>query len=120
MALALSGDSPAEPARAAVGGETARNVIFLHGDGMSVAAREAIRLATVGPNDNLVMNQLEAGGLLETEPDDPEEIVTDSAAGEASVTCAVVTSPVAFPAARACSRTVGTERPSASTPIAPL
>jgi hypothetical protein len=43
-----------------------------------------------------------------------------NAAGDASVTCAVVTRPVDLPAARARSRSVGTGCSSSSTPMAPL
>ena len=42
------------------------------------------------------------------------------AAGVASVTCEVVTSPVALPARRASSSSVRTALPFASTPMAPL
>jgi alkaline phosphatase len=61
-------------------GETARNVIFLHGDGMGASARDLIRLVTKGHDDDLVMNKLRYAGLVETDPDDPHETVTDSAA----------------------------------------
>jgi alkaline phosphatase len=61
-------------------GERARNVIFLHGDGMGASARDLIRLATKGHDDDLVMNELRYAGLVETDPDDPHETVTDSAA----------------------------------------
>lgn len=59
----------------------AKNVIYLQGDGMSVAQRNLIRLATVGQRGDLVMNKLPVAGSVHTDPDDPEETVTDSAAG---------------------------------------
>jgi alkaline phosphatase len=59
----------------------AKNVIFLHGDGMGVSHRELIRLATKGRDGQLAMNELRYAGLSSTDPDDPEEAVTDSAAG---------------------------------------
>jgi alkaline phosphatase len=83
-ALALAVSSPADSNRGDGGhkrGDRARNVIFLHGDGMGASARDLIRLATTGQDEDLVMNQLRYSGLVQTDPDDPEEPVTDSAAG---------------------------------------
>jgi alkaline phosphatase len=48
---------------------------------MGASARDLIRLATTGQDADLVMNRLQYAGLSETDPDDPEEPVTDSAAG---------------------------------------
>ena len=62
-------------------GDRARNVIFLHGDGMGVSHRELIRLATKGKDGQLAMNELRYAGLASTDSADPEEAVTDSAAG---------------------------------------
>jgi alkaline phosphatase len=62
-------------------GATARNVIFLHGDGMGPSQRELTRLATKGQDDELVMDQLRYAGVVHTDSADPEEAVTDSAAG---------------------------------------
>jgi alkaline phosphatase len=62
-------------------GGKAKNVIFLHGDGMGVAHRELARLATEGKDGQLVMNELRYAGLASTDSADPEEAVTDSAAG---------------------------------------
>jgi len=59
----------------------AKNVIFIVGDGMGIAHRELIRLATVGREGDLAMNQLRHQGWTQTDPADPEEVVTDSAAG---------------------------------------
>jgi alkaline phosphatase len=62
------------------GPRTAKNVILLVGDGMSIAAREATRLATVGQDGELEMDQLRYAGWTHTDSLDPEEAVTDSAA----------------------------------------
>jgi alkaline phosphatase len=63
-------------------GSVARNVIVLQGDGMASAQRELIRLVTAGnrAGKDLVMNQLDHTGLVHTDPADPEQPVTDSAA----------------------------------------
>lgn len=61
--------------------ERAKNVIFIVGDGLGIAHREAVRLATVGREGDLEMNQLRYQGWTQTDPADPEEAVTDSAAG---------------------------------------
>ncbi len=61
--------------------ERAKNVIFIVGDGMGIAHRELVRLATVGREGDLAMNQLRYQGWTQTDPADPEEVVTDSAAG---------------------------------------
>jgi alkaline phosphatase len=59
---------------------TATNVIFVMGDGMGASARTLIRLATTGHDGDLAMNRLRYAGLVETDPDDDREPVTDSAA----------------------------------------
>ena len=82
--LAVAFSSSAEQRRDGGNGErtpTARNVIFLHGDGMGPSHRELTRLGTVGKDGELVMDQLAYAGLVHTDSDDPEEAVTDSAAG---------------------------------------
>ena len=82
-ALALAVTSSEDSGGRAGGGEgeqTARNVIFLMGDGMGASARTLIRLATTGRDGDLVMNRLPYAGLVETDPDDGNESVTDSAA----------------------------------------
>jgi alkaline phosphatase len=61
-------------------GSRARNVIFIQGDGMGIAARELIRLATVGQDGELAMNRMDVTGLVHTDSADVEEAVTDSAA----------------------------------------
>ncbi len=82
--LAVAFSSSADQRRDGGNGErtpTARNVIFLHGDGMGPSHRELTRLGTVGKDGELVMDQLAYAGLVHTDSDDPEEAVTDSAAG---------------------------------------
>ncbi|NKX91926.1 alkaline phosphatase [Sanguibacter hominis ATCC BAA-789] len=59
----------------------AKNVIFIVGDGMGIAHRELIRLATVGRDAELEMDQMPYHGWAHTDPADPEDVVTDSAAG---------------------------------------
>ena len=59
----------------------ARNVIFIQGDGMGIAHRELIRLATRGKNGSLAMDSLRYAGWTHTDSVDREEAVTDSAAG---------------------------------------
>jgi alkaline phosphatase len=60
----------------------ARNVIVLQGDGMATAQRDLIRLVTVGnkAGKDLAMNKLGHTGLVHTDPADPKQAVTDSAA----------------------------------------
>jgi len=62
--------------------KSAKNVIVLQGDGMATAQRDLIRLVTQGntPDKELVMDRLEHSGLVHTDPADPDEAVTDSAA----------------------------------------
>jgi len=71
----------------------ARNVIVLQGDGMATAQRDLIRLVTVGNKEgqDLVMNRLEHTGLVHTDPADPEEAVTDSAAAATAFSTGVKT-----------------------------
>jgi len=61
-------------------GRTARNVIFIQGDGMGIAHRELLRLALKGQTGQLAMNRMEATGLVHTDSADTEDAVTDSAA----------------------------------------
>ncbi|MBG0564600.1 alkaline phosphatase [Actinoplanes aureus] len=58
-----------------------RNVIFINGDGMASAHREAARLYYAGMDGQLTMDKLPVSGQLTTSPDDPESAITDSAAG---------------------------------------
>ncbi|WP_222270789.1 alkaline phosphatase [Modestobacter marinus] len=58
-----------------------RSVIFVNGDGMAAAHREAGRLDQQGFDGQLAMDSLAVAGLQTTDPRDPLETVTDSAAG---------------------------------------
>ncbi|MEV4276926.1 alkaline phosphatase [Actinoplanes xinjiangensis] len=58
-----------------------RNVIFINGDGMAAAHREAGRLFHAGPDGSLAMDRFPYSGQLTTSPADPASVVTDSAAG---------------------------------------
>src|SRR3954452_3557615 len=58
----------------------ARNVIFINGDGMSAAQREAGRLSLAGLDGRLQMDQLPVSGTITTGSRDPKTFVTDSAA----------------------------------------
>ena len=77
--------------RLLVGGGRARNVIFIQGDGMGIAHRELIRLATVGQDDDLAMNKMDYAGLVQTDSADPDEAVTDSAAAATAYSTGVRT-----------------------------
>ena len=82
LASCATGDptAPSGAAGASRGHTQARNVIVLQGDGMGIAHRELIRLATVGQNAELAMDSLEVAGWVHTDPADPLATVTDSAA----------------------------------------
>jgi alkaline phosphatase len=58
-----------------------RSVIFVNGDGMGATHREAARLDQEGFDGQLAMDQLPVAGLQTTDSRDPEDTVTDSAAG---------------------------------------
>lgn len=58
----------------------AKSVIFINGDGMAAAHREAARLATQGLDGRLAMDSLPYSGQLTTSPHDPKSPITDSAA----------------------------------------
>lgn len=77
-AVAMAGDGPA--ADSPGWHPKARNIVYIQGDGMGAAQREFVRLATTGRKGDLVMNRLPVTGMVHTDPDDPEELVTDSAA----------------------------------------
>ncbi|MGW1725613.1 alkaline phosphatase [Streptomyces sp. NPDC002306] len=75
------GASAAAPQAAAKGkAPTAKNVIFINGDGMGASMRQAARLHFSGLGGQLAMDKLPTSGQLTTEPDDPKAVVTDSAA----------------------------------------
>jgi alkaline phosphatase len=83
--IAAAGTGTAENEAAARAAQespaVAGNVIFIQGDGMGIAHREVIRLATRGKNGSLAMDSLRYAGWTHTDSVDPEEAVTDSAAG---------------------------------------
>ncbi|MFI7425961.1 alkaline phosphatase [Micromonospora sp. NPDC049836] len=82
-AIAAAGLSLANPITAADAGPAkgkARNVIFINGDGMSAAHREAARLYLAGLDGQLTMDKLPYSGQLTTSPHDPSTPITDSAA----------------------------------------
>ena len=60
--------------------DVARNVIFINGDGMAAVQRQAATLALEGVGGTLAMDRLPVSGSQTTDPDDPEAVVTDSAA----------------------------------------
>ncbi|MET8353278.1 alkaline phosphatase [Micromonospora sp. NPDC005206] len=82
-AVAATGLSLVNPITAADAGPAkgkARNVIFINGDGMAAAQREAARLYLAGLDGQLTMDKLPYSGQLTTSPHDPASPITDSAA----------------------------------------
>ena len=73
------------------GDRHAKNVIFMVGDGLSIAARDATRLATVGKDGQLAMDTLRYAGWTYTDSADPDEAVTDSAAAATALATGVRT-----------------------------
>lgn len=69
----------------------AKNVILLIGDGMGQAHRFAGQLASVGLVGRLRMDQFPFAGLMGTTSDDPQSIVTDSAAAATAMACGIKT-----------------------------
>jgi alkaline phosphatase len=84
-------DSDQAPAALAGSTRTAKNVIFIQGDGMGIAHREFIRLATKGHRGELAMDSLRYAGWTHTDPADPEQAVTDSAAAATALASGVKT-----------------------------
>jgi alkaline phosphatase len=76
---APAGQAP-PPTAAPVPAPAPRSVIFVNGDGMAAAQREAGRLALAGLDGDLEMDKLPEAGLLTTDSRDPATLVTDSAA----------------------------------------
>ncbi|MFB9234913.1 alkaline phosphatase [Plantactinospora siamensis] len=72
--------NPLQSADAGAAKGKARNVIFINGDGMSAAHREAARLYLAGLDGQLNMDKLPVSGQLITTPHDPKSPITDSAA----------------------------------------
>ncbi|BBH71752.1 alkaline phosphatase [Actinoplanes sp. OR16] len=73
------------------GRPSVRNVIFINGDGMAAAHREAARLYYAGLQGRLTMDKFPVSGQLTTSPDDPDSAVTDSAAGASAWATGVAT-----------------------------
>lgn len=73
------------------GSGNAKNVILIIGDGMGVAQRDAVQLATVGLDGRLAMDELSYSGMSDTKPSDPRTIITDSAAGGSGLASGVKT-----------------------------
>lgn len=69
----------------------ARNVILVVGDGMGLAQRNAIKLASVGADKRLVMDRLPYVGLVGTNSAGPSHPVTDSAAAATAMASGVKT-----------------------------
>jgi len=86
----LAGRGEAEKASGQATGQ-AKNVIFMMGDGMGPAHRDAIQLATVGAYSRLAMDRLPVEGMVGTNSADPETFVTDSAAAATSLATGVKT-----------------------------
>src|SRR5215212_9528664 len=86
----LAGRGEAEKRSGRTTGQ-AKNVIFMMGDGMGPAQRDAIQLATVGAYDRLAMDRLPVEGMVGTNSTDPETFVTDSAAAATSLATGVKT-----------------------------
>jgi alkaline phosphatase len=72
-------------------GRRARNVIFIQGDGMGIAHRELIRLASKGQNGELAMNKMDFTGFVHTDSADTKQAVTDSAAAATAYSTGVRT-----------------------------
>ncbi|MGW4128782.1 alkaline phosphatase [Amycolatopsis japonica] len=70
----------ADTTTAGSGARSARNIIYIQGDGLGLGQRDLLRLALKGKNGRLAMDGLTATGFVRTASDDPGEIVTDSAA----------------------------------------
>ncbi|WP_445663926.1 alkaline phosphatase [Heyndrickxia sp. FSL W8-0423] len=68
--------------------KTAKNVILFVGDGMGLAHRDAIRLASVGNKGDLAMNKMPYAGLVHTSS---TTTVTDSAAAATAMASGVKT-----------------------------
>jgi alkaline phosphatase len=90
--LAAAGDVANPFSRSHVAGAAApvaKNVIFIVGDGMSAAARQAGRLNVAGLDRDLFMNDMPFAGLQHTSSADA--VVTDSAAAGTSFATGVKT-----------------------------
>jgi alkaline phosphatase len=91
VVVLLAGASGAEAGQAESSGKEAKNVIIFVGDGMGASQRDLIRLATVGLEGELGMDDLPYEGRSHTNSADPETFVTDSAAGGTALATGVKT-----------------------------
>ena len=80
LAVLTTACAPASRAEESAPHGPARSIIFVNGDGMAAAHREAGRLAIAGLDGRLEMDSLPVAGLLTTDSRDPSTLVTDSAA----------------------------------------
>ncbi|WP_068786208.1 alkaline phosphatase [Paenibacillus phocaensis] len=88
-AVAVTGILTAQPPSPAVAASSkTKNVILFVGDGMGNAARNAIRLATVGEKGKLAMDDMPYAGLVHTSS---TSAVTDSAASATAYASGVKT-----------------------------
>jgi alkaline phosphatase len=87
----LAGSSGGETGNAESSGGEAKNVIIFVGDGMGTSQRDLIRLATVGLEGELGMDDLPYEGRSHTNSADPNTFVTDSAAGGTALATGVKT-----------------------------
>ncbi|EFM12026.1 Alkaline phosphatase [Paenibacillus curdlanolyticus YK9] len=85
VTASIGGQAP-EQANAAT--KQTKNVILFVGDGMGMAQRDAIRLATVGEKGSLAMDSMPYAGLIHTSSTVP---VTDSAASATAYASGVKT-----------------------------
>jgi alkaline phosphatase len=72
-------------------GDRARNVVLFIGDGMGAAHRTFFREALKGHAGKLAMDSLPIAGLQHTDPGDPEDPITDSAAAGTAIATGVKT-----------------------------
>ncbi len=91
VVVVLEGSSGIESGNAESSGGEAKNVIIFVGDGMGTSQRDLIRLATVGLEGELGMDDLPYEGRSHTNSADPETFVTDSAAGGTALATGVKT-----------------------------
>jgi alkaline phosphatase len=75
-----SSTPPSAAPTAGAPAQAGKSVIFVNGDGMATAQREAGRLSIAGLDGELEMDKLPTAGLLTTDSRDPAAFVTDSAA----------------------------------------
>jgi alkaline phosphatase len=87
----LAGSSGIETGNAESSGGEAKNVIIFVGDGMGISQRDLIRLATVGLEGELGMDDLPYEGRSHTNSANPNTFVTDSAAGGTALATGVKT-----------------------------